>query len=74
MATNPRGSAEEPGMFYPVANNFVRTVSDDSADNLAEIQRRLDEGLFSFDASHALRPVSRGQGRGRDRQSARTKC
>lgn len=31
MATNPRGSAEEPGMFYPVANNFVRTVSDDIA-------------------------------------------
>lgn len=67
MATNPHRSAEEPGMFDPVASNFVRTVSDDSAHNLAEIQRRLNEGLFSFDASHALRPVSRVQGRGRDR-------
>jgi hypothetical protein len=45
----------------------VRTVTDDPADNAEEIQRRMDEGLFSFDASNALRPVSRGQGRARNR-------
>lgn len=43
----------------------VRTVTDDPADNAEEIQRRMDEGLFSFDASNALRPTSRGRGRDR---------
>jgi hypothetical protein len=66
MTINPRGPAEEPGTFNPDANNHVVTVTDDPADNVAEIQRRI-EGLFSSDASHALRPTSRGLGRARNR-------
>jgi hypothetical protein len=67
MTTDPRGPAEEPELFNPAANNYVKTVTDDGADNLAEIQRRIDEGLFSADGSNALRAASRGQGRARNR-------
>jgi hypothetical protein len=56
-----------PPGFNLTANHFVRTVTDDSAENLAELQRRIEEGLFSADAANAIRPASRGQGRARDR-------
>jgi hypothetical protein len=65
--TNPPGPDVEPEMFNPAANNYVKTVTDDSSENLAEVQRRIEEGLFSSDAANAIRPVSRGLGRGRDR-------
>jgi hypothetical protein len=42
-------------------------VVDDGPENIAEIQRRMEEGLFSSDARNAIRPASRGEGRGRDR-------
>jgi hypothetical protein len=55
-----------PGRVMPPRTR-PRYITDDSAGNLAEVQRRMDDGLFSSDASNALRPASRGQGRGRDR-------
>lgn len=87
MATNPRDPAEEHKElfrtgrrysspdFNPAANNHVRTVSDDGAENWATIREQVTSGLLGYipGVSQAfvrdsLRSASRGLGRGRDRR------
>lgn len=58
----------------PSANNYVHTVADDSDENLDFIRDQILAGMFSYVPGvyhqyvrDALRPASRGEGRGRYR-------
>ena len=73
MTSNPRGPAEESALGINIrANNYVRTVSDDSPENRQHVRDRAElfgyiPGVHQEYVRDFLRPANRGQGRQRDR-------